>query len=471
LFEETLHARDPSRHAESVGWRSLQRREESIEVRGAEPETLEVRSTPRGPLVDSLVAGADRPMSLRWIGALPGNGIEGLLRLAHARSGEEVAEAMARHHEPVLVMAWAGADGTGGLQLAGAVPSRRMASGLQPVPARNPAFAWTKRLPASELPARELGPGRHWLVASDRSLAPRGGGIEYFWRPGDRAGRIESMIREAAAKGPIELSRLGAMLADREASAAASLLTLALAHAPESDRSSREEREVVAALRAWDRDSSPTSGAAAIYPVFVARLLRALFEPTLGAELLERYLALPRVSGATLAREALRQAAAGGSPEAPWSDPDFVRDAVRKSLRETWVALSVELGTNQERWSLARLKTLRFEPLWPDAWRGDGDALGPFPYAGDPTSVAVAEHPPLGPFGTRLVSSWRFVVDAGNLDQALVALTPGQSEHADHVNATDGIAPWMADRLVLLSTSDPVIEDGPTHRLELVPQE
>jgi penicillin amidase len=284
LFEETLHARDPSRHAEAGGWRSLETREESIAVRGAAPETFEVRSTPRGPLVDGLVAGADRPLSLRWVGALPGSGIDGLLRLAHARNGEQVAAALARHHEPVLLMAWAGADGTGGIQMAGAVPRRRMASGLQPVPARNPTFAWTERLPAGELPRRTLAPGRQWLVASDRSLAPRGGGIEYFWRPGDRAARIETLIQEAAATGPIELSRVGAMLADRQASAAESLVALALVHAPDAGRSSREEREVVAALGAWDRNSSPGSPGAAIYPVFVGRLLRALFEPALGEE-------------------------------------------------------------------------------------------------------------------------------------------------------------------------------------------
>jgi len=38
-------------------------------------------------------------------------------------------------------------------------------------------------------------------------------------------------------------------------------------------------------------------------------------------------------------------------------------------------------------------------------------------------------------------------------------------------NATDGIERWMDDQLALLSTSDPVIEDGPVHRLVLVPRD
>jgi acyl-homoserine lactone acylase PvdQ len=309
------------------------------------------------------------------------------------------------------------------------------------------------------------------VVAADRSLAARKGGIEYFWLPGDRASRIEALLRDAARGGEVRLARLGEMLGDRRAGAADTLLGLALAHAAPEGKASREEREVVAALRAWDRDSGRGSSGAAVYNVFVARLLRALYEPTLGPELLGRYLELPRVSGSDLVVAALRAAAHGGAPEQPWSEPGFVRHAVRTSLREAWIALSVELGTNRERWAWGRLQTLRFEPLWRDAWHGDPDALGPFPYGGDPGSVAIAEHAPLGPWAPRLVSSWRFVADAADLDQALTALAPGQSEHAGHPNATDGIERWIADRLALLSTSDPVIEDGPTHRLKLVPRE
>ena len=71
----------------------------------------------------------------------------------------------------------------------------------------------------------------------------------------------------------------------------------------------------------------------------------------------------------------------------------------------------------------------------------------------------------------RVVSAWRFVVDTDDLDQALTALAPGQSEHTAHPNATDGIERWMDDRLALLSTSDPVIQDGGVHRLVLVPHD
>jgi len=471
LFEETLHAEDPTRYAEGSGWRTLGLREHEIAVQDGDVQRLVVRSTLRGPLVDGLIPGAGRPLSLRWTGALPGGGIEGLLRVAKARSAEQLLAALALHREPALVVAYADDAGEGGLQMAGALPRRRMATGLQPVPSRNSAFAWSDTLGPDELPGRRLGSGADWVVAADRSLVGRESGIEFFWQPGDRARRIDALMAEARAAGAIRPATLGAMLADRRAGASEPLLTLVLAQASRFDAVSREEREVLGLLHEWDRDSGRRSPGAAVFHVLVAHLLRELFEPALGAPLLERYLSLPRVNGTGLVLDALAAAERGGSKELPWTDPGFVRRALRESLRGTWISLSVELGTNRERWAWGRLKTLRFEPLWPGAWRGDAALLGPFPYGGDPASVAVAEHPSLGPWAPRVVSAWRFVADAADLDQALTALAPGQSEHAGHANATDGIERWIDDRLALLSSSDSVIEDGPVHRLVLVPRE
>jgi penicillin amidase len=472
LFEETLHAEDGLRYADGNGWRELSVREEEIRSSpGGEGERLRVRSTIRGPLVDELIPGADRPLSLRWTGALAGGGIEGLLRAAKARSAEQLLAALALHHEPALVVAYADAAGEAGVQLSGALPRRRMASGLQPVPARNPAFAWSDTIDPAALPRRRMPPGVGWAVAADRSLAGRESGIEFFWQPGDRARRIEALLAEASAAGPLRPATLGAMLADRRAAAAEPLLTLVLAQATRFDAVSREEREVIELLEDWDRDAGRRSAGAAVFHVLVAQLLRELYEPALGRELLERFLALPRVDGASLVLSALAAAERGGDDELPWTSRPFVRKALRESLRGAWISLSVELGTNRERWAWGRLKTLRFAPLWPDAWRGDPARLGPFPYGGDPASIAVAEHPALGPWAPRVISSWRFVADTADLDQALTALAPGQSEHAGHPNATDGIERWIDDGLALLSTSDPVIEDGPVQRLVLVPRE
>jgi penicillin amidase len=113
LFEETLHAEDPSRYADGNTWRKLQSRPYEILRRDGAPEQGIVRSTARGPLVNGFLPGVDRPLSLRWAGALPGGGLEGLLRVARARDASQLLAALALHREPALVVAYADAAGTG----------------------------------------------------------------------------------------------------------------------------------------------------------------------------------------------------------------------------------------------------------------------------------------------------------------------------------------------------------------------
>jgi penicillin amidase len=243
-------------------------------------------------------------------------------------------------------------------------------------------------------------------------------------------------------------------------------VTRLLALAGEGARRHREEREVIRLLEGWNGEATADSRGAAVYHVLRRRLVRSLLEPALGPELLARYLALPRVDLDGLLDRAIGDPAARGSGE-PWMEPAFVADALRRALRETWLALSVELGANRERWTWGRLQQLRFDALWPGAW--PGGRVGPFPYGGDGTTVAVAEVATDG-WTPRVVSVYRLALDAADLDQALTSLAPGQSEHPGHPHAIDGVSPWLEGRPRLLSTSDPVIEDGPVARLELLPR-
>jgi penicillin amidase len=461
LFVETLHGGDAGRYRDADGWRELAVREERIEVAGGDVETLRVRSTRRGPLVHELLPGAERPLSLKWPGALRGDGLAGFLALPLARDAEALREALAVHHEPVVAVVHADRAGHGGLQLAGFVPRRALPSGLVPVPGRNPAYDWHERLPFSAMPRRQLGPQRPFVVAADGPLAPRrASGIEFLWRTGEREHRLERALARAREAGPLRLDDLVALQRDVR-SAGGELVDRALRLAGPPEGLDREARQVAELLAGWDRRTDVASVGASAYAVFELRLLRALLEPVLGPELLARWVELPRVRALPLLVDALRRAEEGGEAA------ERVRGAVRRSLRDAWIHLTVELGVNRSKWTWGRLHPLRFPSLVP----GGGPSFGPFPYGGDGTSVRVGEYRPLDSFETTVVSGYRFVAAADDLDQALTSLVPGQSEHEDHPHADDGLERWLAGRPSLLSISDPVIEDAEVRRLVLVPAE
>jgi acyl-homoserine lactone acylase PvdQ len=373
----------------------------------------------------------------------------------------------------VLAVAYADARDEAGVQVAGSVPRRGQPSHLLPVPAADPGYDWSGRVPASELPSATLTAGQSFVVAADGvvSGAAGSGAIEWLWRPRERVERVEAMIRERLDAGPLDIRDVAAMQADLRSERAGALVVAALALAGDPAGLGSEEREVITVLGDWDRTARAESVGAAVFHVFLDRLVRALLEPRLGPELLRRYLAPGRVNTTHLALQIVEDARSDleADPSGPRSErAALVAEAVRRSLRDTWIRLSVDLGANREKWRWGRLHPLRFRPLWPGAEQGGG-RLGPFAYDGDGSSVLAAEYRPLESFETRIVSAYRLAVDTAELDQALTTLAPGQSEHPGHPHQSDRVESWLRGRAGLLATSPLVVEENAAAVLVLEP--
>lgn len=463
LYIESLSTKGSARYHDGDGWRPLDERREEIAVRGAAAERLVVQGTRHGPLVNALLGPGRPPLALRWPGAEPGASVEAFFEVAVARDAAALRDALALHVEPVLAVAYADAGGSAGVQTAGFVPERGLPTGLLPVPGRDPDYEWRGRLPLARLPARSLAAGEGVAVAADGALAPGGAGIEWLWRSGERSARLEALLAAAAARGPVDLRAVAELQRDVRSERAGRVIARALALVGPGVLAPAE-REVIALLESWDRASDGASRGAAAYHVFQDRLLRELLDAPLGRELLARYVGLGRVRATDLAEALLAAAEAGGSPLAP---PGPVAEAVRRSLRGTWLELSASLGTNREKWTWGRLHPLRFRALLAPAV---SDApLGPFAYAGDAASVQLADYRTLEAFGVSAVASFRFAIDAAALDEALVSFAPGQSEHPGHAHRDDALERWRVGRPGLLATSRLVVEELATERLELAP--
>ncbi len=445
-------------------WRPLEQRTETIRVRGGAPRTLVVETTPRGPLVHHLLASTV-PLAVRWMGARTGPAVRGFLELAHASSVERGRAALSRHREPVLEVLLVDAEG-GASQVVGAVPDRELPSGLVPHPSIHRGYRWRGALAFEALPSQRLGRHRPWLISAD---APVGNGrVEMLWRSGVRARRTAQRLRELRAERALEERDLVALQKDERSERARVLVARVLELARETPPRSREAREVLSLLEGWSGGLAAGDARAAAYHVLLNRLLRHLFEPELGPPLLERLLALRGIEPAWLALLALEPPRDTAPLGAPWAAPDRVREAVQRSLRETWLELLVTLGPNRRKWGWGQLHRLRFASRGATGWRARR-GLGPFPLGGDGTTLQVAEYPPLRSYEARVVAVQRLVADAGDLDQALVFLVPGQAEQANSQWRSDGVTRWLENRPALLSTRDPVIADGLVAELRLEP--
>jgi len=462
LYVETLDPKRPDRYADGTGHRTLEVREERIPVRGAAETVLSVRATRHGPLADALL-GSERPaLAIAWAGAQPGDGVAALQRAARARDAASFRAALAGHHEPVFVVSFADVDGRGGRQVAGWLPARNMPTGLVPVPGRSPWYDWRGRLAFEALPYEPLGE-RAFLIASDAPLAG-GDAIEWWWRSGERAARIEALLAEMRAAGPLDVRAAAAILADQRSAGAPARVRALLELAGPIDALPPEAREVARLLASWDGDSGAASAGAAAWHLLLGVVLESALEPALGRELLARYLGLRGVRVEALL-DALIEPAMTAEKEAG-VEIESLRRAVRDGLRRAGLTLRVQLGSDRERWEWGALHPLRFEPFgWPaSAWGVDAQV---WPYGGDGVTIAVGEYDPFHPFAVRVASVQRWIVDLAVPEIALSSLVPGAPEHPADPLREEGVERWLRGQPGVLATHRFLVEDGARSRLVL----
>jgi penicillin amidase len=467
LYIETLSARNPPRYHDGNRWRELSERVEVIEVRGGEDLSVRVRHTSHGPLLPE--AEGREPLSVAWAGARVegASGIRSLLGVARAADAAALLAALRSHPEPVLTVAYADADGTAGTQVAGWIPRRSLSPQLLPLPGRAPWYVWNERVPFSELPAARIDDRRGWLVAADASLDSEGrAAIDWLWRTGARNSRIEQLLAERVAAGPLDLRGMSELQADVRTVHASRVVEAvrSLARDDEGESLGPQERELVSLLAEWDGDATANSQGAAAYHVLLARLANALLADGMGPELWRRYLGLPQTDAESLLADLLVDVASELRRGSQRAEP--VRATVREALREAWLELSYRLGPNVQRWTWGRLHQLRFRSF--DALRV-GFELGPFPYGGGLHTVRAAAFDPLDPFEVRVASTVRLAFAADSLDQGLAALAPGQSEHPEQRHFSDQLPGWLSGRATLLATSPLLVEETSVARLELEP--
>lgn len=227
-----------------AGWRPAWRRLERIGVRGGATEPVEVIETERGPVISG---GPDRGegLSLRTPSRVHADlGFATLLPLLAARTVADVERALRHWVEPVNSVLVA--DSTGGARrlLAGRVPVRAAANRIRPVPAWDPAHAWTG---ADEpLPGADV---RGCQVAANDRRAGDNAALGYDFAPSHRADRIAALL---AGRSALTAADLAAPALDTELGSAGVLLAV-LAALPPGTASGR-------------RDGDPGSGGPAPAP-------------------------------------------------------------------------------------------------------------------------------------------------------------------------------------------------------------
>jgi penicillin amidase len=429
-------------------WLNAQVIEERIQVKGGETVTEEVIVTRHGPIINSLAPdfAGEEPLALRWTSLEPDTMLDGLLAMNRARDCIEFREALRHWSAPVLNVVYADTGGNIAYSYPGRVPVRAKGDGSVPVPGWTGEYEWTGYIPFEELPHLYNPPQGYIASANNRVVGddyPYELGREFAM--GDRYERIVELIE---AQPQIDVAYIKRMQFDL-VSPAARAIAAHLGQLPVADP---QLATVVGIMRAWDGTLTEGSPAAAVYQVFVRRVLNLMLKDKLG-DLAERY----RGKGPTpLLQETglfgekswawLRLRLA--EPSSHWFDLGNGEDrneVMRWALRQTVDFLTEELGPEIDDWTWGQLHTLTYAHMLGSVKPLDRLLnRGPYPMGGDSSTLWATgiRRLDLSTEGTT-GPPFRFIADLSDLRNSWGLLAPGQSGQPGSKHYDDQVQAWF----------------------------
>lgn len=357
LVAERLNPANPDQVWYRDRWVDLERRQETIAVKGAEPVPLTLRRSPHGPLVNEAFADSlgSTPIAMWWAFLETENPIlEAFHELNRADTRAKARQAASKIHAPGLNIVWASAAGDIGWWAAARLPQRP-----QNV---NPAFILDAARGEAEKPGyfrfadnpQEENPPRGYIVSANHQPAPRSGvPVPGYYNLPDRAQRLDEQLRRNGTAWNLQNSQ--ALQLDAQTGYGPRVLRplLPLLTALEGNPI---DRALIDQLREWDGRHDSGSIAPTVYNQFVYELLRATLADELGEAQFRNLLrtraidhALPRLSA---------------DADSPWWDDrdtpqrENRNDIVQRAWRATLRHLQDTQGVSLPGWTWGNNRTL-----------------------------------------------------------------------------------------------------------------
>jgi penicillin amidase len=197
VYVEEVNPDDPNEVRWNATWEPLRIEFDTIEVRGSEPEIVELKFSRHGPIIHEDPENR-RAFAIRSTMHEPGStGYLAALRLNVAADCMEFLEALDYWYAPTENMICGDADGNIAWQASALSPRREGWLGRLPVPGTG-GYEWSGF--RDDLP-RELNPERGWVATANHDIHPEGYDPPLFFKrdgPFERFARVTSVLSKGS---------------------------------------------------------------------------------------------------------------------------------------------------------------------------------------------------------------------------------------------------------------------------------
>jgi penicillin amidase len=433
----------PARYEFEGQWHDLEVVREIIDVKGVEPEVLEVFVTRHGPIMNEVLGdfGDAEPLALQWT-ALEGMHLfRAVLQINLASNWDQFREALSYWDAPSQNFVYADVEGNIGYQMPGRIPIRVPGhEGMVPVPGWTGEYEWQGFIPFDELPT-VLNPPTGFVATANNKVVPDDYPylLTHDWSASYRAQRISDLL---AADDSVTMEDMRDIHAQTYSLPAEALRPYLLALEPGGDL----ERQALDLVRDWDLYLEVDRAGASVYQAWYWFLVQNTLGDEMGDGLLEEYL------GYGSAHVPL-MAALMAEADSPWFDDvattqvETRDDIARQSLADAVAWLSERYGEKPEEWTWGRLHTKTFvhQPLGQCGIELLENLFNSktIPARGGAFTVDAAGFSFNEPFAMGGGVSQRTIADLSDLGNSRIIHTTGQSGHLFHPHREDFISMWQ----------------------------
>lgn len=399
-------------------WEPLRTVREQITVKGAAPETVELKFSRHGP-VFHVDRANHRAYALKSALHEPGTApyLAGL-RLSQVGDCTSFLEAAHYWNSPSENLVCGDMDGNISWQASALTPDRKGWSGRLPIPGTG-EYEWQgfrKDLPS------ELNPPRGFIATANHNIQPPGFAPPLMFKtaptPFDRINRLLQLIRPGRQYTLDDHARW-----QHDAHSLRAAADLAQFRGWTSQDAAVEQAR--AEIAAWDAVYTRESRAAALYEAWRAAA----------------------ASGRGRGEGGGRGQAGGADATAP------AREEVEARLKSGIEALKKSQGSDRASWRWGRMHTRSFSHAFVPAF-----SLPTVERSGGAGTVAADG------------ASYREIFDVANWDRSLVINTPGQSGQPGSTFYGNLLQDWADNKYFNLAFSKEAVEKAVAHRLTLTPK-
>lgn len=425
FFRETENA--AGQYKTPNGFRDYRLISKTIEVKDSAAVRFEVKVSRHGPLVNGILDGVpkEKPVAMSWIFTQhPNHLLEATYALSHAADLKAFTAAVGLIHAPGLNVMYGDAKDNIAWIAAGKLYKQH--------PTVNPNFIldgardddWKEYLDFSKNPGA-VNPDWNYVYSANNQHEAVGGYLyPGYYLPHDRAGRIESLIKQRNDWTAGDIQKM--TMDDASPTVAANLRNML--QSVSAAKWSANERRAIDILAQWDGTHGLEQVAPTLYNKWLFHYLQDTFGDELGPEKFTALLGthiIKQVIGLQLAH-----------PASPWWDDVRTRgketreQILRTSLRKAVASLEKQVGSNPANWKWEDAHLVTHEhPLGKVGLFRPFFNVGPFPVPGS-NEVINNQLFVLSDEKTHAVKagpSTRRVIDFSDVDAATAILPTGNS--------------------------------------------